>query len=406
MITTEQALKIILDSVKPSAEVEWPPLAEALGATLAQDALSDIDIPPFHRVTVDGYAVIASDGPGQYPVVEDVPAGHYPKVMIRPGEVSKVMTGAPLPEGADAVIAVEKTGGFADVGRMARIDEPISQGKNISRQGEDLKAGQTALARGAVIGPAQAAVLASVGVDPCPIFRRPRVAVLATGDELVDCQRKPGPGQIRNSNGPSTMALIKSAGVTGVNLGTAGDSEAALEEKIRQGMESDFLIVSGGVSAGDRDLVPAVLARCGYRTLFHKVAVKPGKPTLFGVSAAGRHVFGLPGNPVSSMVIFELFILPALMRFQGAPHQAMAVEARLEASFKRKDAQRQEYLPVRMSWEEGGFLARTIDYHGSGHFIALTQANGLIMIPMGVTSLPKGSVVSARFTLGRIAPAQ
>lgn len=403
MITTEEALAIIRGAIRPTAIIDALPLAQALGATLAQDAVADSDIPPFRRAAVDGYAVVSSDGPGEYPVVEDIPAGHFPKVRVTPGSVSKVMTGAPLPEGADSAVPVEDTGGFVGVGGKARIDKKIPAGKNFSPRGEDMKSGAVALSQGTVIRPQEIAILAGLGINRVPIWRRPSVAVLATGDELVEPPVVPGPGQIRNSNGPATMAMASAMGLAPVNLGIAPDEETALETKIRRGMESDFLIVSGGVSAGDRDLVPGVLARCGYKILFHKIKIKPGKPTLFGVSPAGRYVFGLPGNPVSGMVIFELFIHPALLLFQGAPAAVMEVEARLESGFKRKGADREEYLPARLSWEGGGFIARLIEYHGSGHFAALTQANGLVRIPIGVKETAAGSMAPARFLGERMA---
>ena len=405
MITTEEALAIIRGSIRATSGVESVPLGQASGRVLAQDAAADSDIPPFDRATVDGYAVVSSDGGGTYPVVEDVPAGAFPKVRVTPGSVSKIMTGAPLPEGADAVVPVEETGGFVGVGEKARINKKIAPGKNVSPKGEDAKTGSVVLRRGAVIRPQEIAVLAAVGISQAPVLRLPSVGVLATGDELVEPPAVPGPGQIRNSNGPSTTAMAGAMGLLPVNLGVARDDEASLQTAIRRGMDFDFLLLSGGVSSGDRDLVPAVLARLGYKILFHKVKIKPGKPTLFGVSPGGGYVFGLPGNPVSGMVIFELFIRPALALFMGAPAGGMEVEARLLTGFKRKNAEREEYLPARIWWEDDGFSAELIEYHGSGHFTALTRANGLVKIPVGVKTASAGRDVTARFLGDRLAPA-
>lgn len=391
-----------MDSVHPTDCVEEALLCDALGGVLARDALADMDFPPFHRATMDGYAVISADGPGDYEVVEDIPAGHYPAIPLSRGKVSKIMTGAPMPDGADAVVPVEKTGGFVHVGQVAQIIGQAAPGSNFSPRGEDMRSGDVAMAGGSVIRPAEVALLASVGAEPCHIFRRPTLAALATGDELVHPSRKPIQGQIRNSNGPTIMAMAAAMGITATNLGAAGDSPASLEEKIRLGMEHDFLIISGGVSAGDRDFVPEIAKKLGYRILFHKIRVKPGKPTLFAVSEKGRYLFGLPGNPVSSMVIFELFVRPALLRFQGAPAATMEVSARLEATYRRKKADREEYLPGRLFWKEGCFGAELAQYHGSGHFRALTTANGLVTIPIGVFEAPKGSMVAARFLGDRI----
>ncbi|MDH5511457.1 MAG: molybdopterin molybdotransferase MoeA [Nitrospinota bacterium] len=405
MITVEQALEIIVNSVQRTSRREEIPLAQAPGAVLGRDALADTDSPPFHRATMDGYAVIHTDGPGDYEVVEDIPAGYFPRTRLVPGKVSKIMTGAPLPEGADAVVPVEQTGGFVDLGQLAMIKGESRPGKNIAPRGEDMKVGDVALPAGTLIRPAEVAVLASVGCDPCHVYSRPTLAALATGDELIPPDQKPAPGQIRNSNGPSIIALAAEMGLACRSLGPAGDNPAALEENIRRGMDNDFLIISGGVSAGDRDLVPDILKKVGYKTLFHKVSVKPGKPTLFGMSASGRFVFGLPGNPVSSMVIFELFVRPALCRFMGAPYDAMEVAARMTSGFHRINAEREEYLPARLEWNGDRFSAGLVEYHGSGHFRALTRANGLVIIPAGVKKTPEGSQVRARFLGNIIMPA-
>ncbi|MDH5636992.1 MAG: hypothetical protein OEZ04_00705, partial [Nitrospinota bacterium] len=198
MITVEQALEIISNTVRRTTNEDEIPLTHALGAVLGRDALANADSPPFHRATMDGYAVIHTDGPGEYEVVEDIPAGYFPKSRLTPGKVAKIMTGAPVPEGADAVVPVEQTGGFVDFGQMAIIKGASAPGKNISPKGEDMKKGDVALLAGTLIRPAEVAVLASVGCDPCRIYSRPTLAALATGDELVPPGQKPLPGQIRN----------------------------------------------------------------------------------------------------------------------------------------------------------------------------------------------------------------
>ena len=317
MISRIEAEKIIFDAVDPTSKVEEKPLTEVMGSYLARDAISDIDIPPFNRVTMDGYAVIASDGPGEYEVVEYVPAGTHPAVTLSPGKVSRIMTGAPLPDGADAVIAVEKTSGYKEVGEKATIQEEVKAGANVAKKGEDLKTGGVALKAGSTIGPAEISILATAGCDPVPVVKSPTVGILATGDELVAPSEKPGPGQIRNSNAWSIYAHAMTTGALPEILDAAPDETLRLDDKIALGGNYDFFLVSGGVSAGDKDFVPATLKNAGYEILFHKVKIKPGKPVLFGKSKDGRYVFGLPGNPVSTLVAFELFVKPAIKRFSG-----------------------------------------------------------------------------------------
>ena len=397
MIPVEEAVRIIQDAVRPTERTESVPLLKSRGRVLAAGAVSDVDIPPFRRVTMDGYAVIAADGAGTFEVVEDVPAGVFPRVRLTPGKVAKVMTGAPLPEGADAVVPVEDTGGYVAVGQKAEIKKPAGAGKNFAARGEDVKKGDTVLTSGVFIRPPEMALLASVGLDPVPVYRLPRVAMLATGDELVDPVQTPGPGQIRNTNTYALLGQLQALGIEPDLLGVGRDNDHSLTEKLAQGAAYDFLIVTGGVSEGDRDLVPAALEAQGYRLLVHKVRVKPGKPLVFGASEDGRFVFGLPGNPVSSMVAFELFAGPALRRFSRIPGRLVnTVDAVVGFDFSRKNAGRQEYLPVRVTSSNGEYLARGVGYHGSGHFAALTQANGLIMLPVDHKEVKSGMMTLAR----------
>ncbi|MBI4828026.1 MAG: molybdopterin molybdotransferase MoeA [Nitrospinae bacterium] len=397
MIPVEEAVRIIQDAVRPTERTETVPLLESRGRVLAADAVSDVEIPPFRRVTMDGYAVIAADGAGAFEVVEDVPAGVFPRVRLTPGKVAKVMTGAPLPEGADAVVPVEDTGGYVRVGQKADIKKPVGTGKNFAAQGEDVKMGDTVLAAGTFIRPPEMALLASVGCDPVPVYRLPRVAMLATGDELVDPTQKPGLGQIRNTNTYAILGQLQALGIKPDLLGVGRDNDHSLTEKLAQGAAYDFLIVTGGVSEGDRDLVPAALEAQGYRLLVHKVRVKPGKPLVFGASDDGRFVFGLPGNPVSSMVAFELFAGPALRRYCRVPGRLVnMVDVVVGFDFSRKNAGRQEYLPVNVTTSNGEYLARGVGYHGSGHFAALTRANGLIMLPVDRKEVKSGTMTLAR----------
>ncbi|MBI4665682.1 MAG: molybdopterin molybdotransferase MoeA [Nitrospinae bacterium] len=398
MITVEQAREIIAGAVKPTSAVENVPLSQAAGRVLAAPVLSDVDIPPFNRVTMDGYAIVSSDGPGKYEVCEYVPAGAFPKVALTAGKVSRVMTGAPLPEGADAVIQVEKTGGFVEVGKMAQILEKSASGLNVAKMGEDLRKGDLVLPAGTRLEFPEISALAAVGAEPVPVFRLPSVAVLATGDELVPPSVKPQPGKIRDSNQYSLAAQLKAVGITPSLLGIAKDERDDLAQKMAEGKKHDFLLISGGVSEGDRDYVPEALDKAGYKILFRNVRVRPGKPLTFGAADDGKYVFGLPGNPVSTAVIFELFIRNALALFEGdTPAGRLQVETTLFFNFKRKKGEREEYVPVNLVWRDGGFIAEKVRYQGSGHFHALTAANGLIKVPVGVTEIAGGSKVEARF---------
>lgn len=398
MILLEEAYEALNKAIRSTQQTEAVSLAKSHGRTLAQDIFSDIDTPPFNRATMDGFAVVSSDGPGEYEVIEDIPAGKFPAKPIQPGQVAKIMTGAPLPEGADAVAQVEKTGGFADVGQRAVIKEGVGKGVNVARKGEDVMKGDLVLRAGRRIRVPEVAALASMGADPVKVYNRPNVAILATGDELVDPSQTPSPGQIRNVNSHSLHALVSRTGIDPVSLGIGRDNDDSLAAKIEQARQYDFLIVSGGVSAGDRDLVPSVLEAAGYRTVFHKVRIKPGKPVLFGASEDGKYVFGVPGNPVSAMVIFELMIKPALEKFSGLPARWGALErAELAEGVRRKKADREEYRPARLANVDGALTAAPVPYHGSGHFLALTEANGAVRIPIGVKEMAAGSSVEAVF---------
>ncbi len=393
MISVEEAKKIIGEHITPATSIEKVSLTQAYGRVLAKDVESDIDIPPFNRATMDGYAVVSKDGPGFYEVTEYVPAGTFPQKRVESGKVTRVMTGAPTPEGADAIIQVEKTGGFVEVGEKAEIKESIKHGQNISLKGEDIKAGQKVLSAGNVIEAPEMAALATVGCDPVEVFKAPKVAILSTGDELVPASQKPAPGQIRNSNSPSLFAQALALGLEPTLLGVAKDNEKDLNDKIAQGSTYDFLLISGGVSAGDKDFVPNALEQAGYKQIFHKVRVKPGKPLLFGATPGGKYVFGVPGNPVSGMVIFELFIKQAILKFSGMMLDGSpAVKAMLACSVKRKPGAREEYIPVHIHWDGEKFMAIRIRYHGSGHMLAMTHANALFKIPSDMEEVEAGYV--------------
>ena len=329
MLSVDAALDEVLKRAAQHAAVDGS-LGEALGLVLAADVASDVDSPPHDKSVVDGYAVIAAevaDRPAVLDVLEEVTAGQVPTHPVRPGTAVRIMTGAPLPSGADAVVMVEQTEqidsperGAAALARVRLASQRVTPGQNIMRRATSIARGDVVLRAGARIGAAEVGVLAEVGCVRPRVVPRASVAVLSTGNELVDASHKPAAGQIRNSNGPMLLAAVAAAGARAVDLGVARDEAGDLSERIERGLKADVLVICGGVSAGVLDLVPQTLERAGVERVFHKVNIKPGKPLWFGVHGTppARLVFGLPGNPVSSLVCFELFVRPAIGRLAGA----------------------------------------------------------------------------------------
>ncbi len=384
MLTVEQALTLIEQRAQalPATSV---PLGEALGLVLAADAASDIDSPPHDKAMMDGYAVGSGDTSAERRVLEEVFAGGVPSLRVTPGAATRIMTGAPLPEGADTVVPVELTE-LVDA-QTVRVPLPgPAAGKHVMRGGEAIVAGRVVLKSGSRIGASQVALLAETGHAEVNAVPRPSVAVLATGDELVDASQRPGAGQIRNSNGPMLHALISEAGATPVELGVARDEPASLESKLRGGRDCDVLLVSGGVSAGDRDLAPGVLEQLGVEQLFQKVAVKPGKPIFFGVwpreGSRPTCVFGLPGNPVSGYVCFQLFVRPLLSALAGGAFVGLPeVSVRLEQPVSRRGG-RETYLPtVATLGNDGLWRATPTAWRGSADLAGLAAANALLRLP-------------------------
>lgn len=333
MIEYADARARVLAAATP-LPAEAVPLDRALGRTLARDIRAGEDIPPFTKATMDGYAVRAADtrpprngagGRVELTVLADLPAGRHARKPVGPGQAVRIMTGAPLPAGADAVVMAEDTEADGD---RVRVRRAVAPGDNIGLAGEDLKRGEIAVSRGTVIGSAEIAVLASAGRVRVPVARRPALAVMATGDEVVEPGDRKRRGQIRNANGPALAALAAESGAAPAYLGIAGDRTASLASKLARARDADILVLSGGVSVGDHDLVKAGLERSGVKPVFWQVRIKPGKPVFFGLR--GRQlVFGLPGNPTSALVTFHLFVRPAVDRLLGraaiGPRPAMAV---------------------------------------------------------------------------------
>lgn len=380
MISVAEALEIVLAQAAPLPG-EDVLLAEALGRVLAEDVRSDTDLPPFDRSAMDGYALRAADviqTPTSLAVVGQVRAGQYPERALREGEAVQVMTGAPVPPGATAVQPLEKTRAL-DAGRRVEILARVEPGDHIARQGSELRAGDQVLASGAVIDPAAIAVLATAGRGRVRVGRRPAVAVLATGDELVDVWDTPARGCIRNSNGYAVEALARWAGADVRSLGTVPDVAERIAQAVSEGLRSDVLVVSGGVSVGAYDLVEDVLARFDVRVLFDKVAIKPGAPLVFGRRGATL-VFGLPGNPVSAQVTFDVFARAALLRMQGARVVSRpTLEAELLDAVSNKSG-RAAHLPARVRSEGGRLVARPLRSLGSADVVAHARANALLVL--------------------------
>jgi molybdopterin molybdotransferase len=414
MLTIDEALRAVLEEAGPLPPRPVP-LVDALCCELGEDVAADIDLPPFDKALVDGYAVRSEDlrGPERWlRLGESIMAGQTPTRPLEPGEAALVMTGAPIPAGCNAVVMHERTQA-GDGG--VRIDEPeVRSGQNILPRGREMRAGEIVLAAGTTLGPAHLGVLASVGCA-WPRVVRPRVAVVSTGDELVEPGLAPGPGQIRNSNAVMLRALAVEDKTEAEALPIAPDEPAALREILRRGLESDVLLITGGVSAGQRDLVPETLEALGVRRVFHKVRLKPGKPIWFGIGRIredrdagaasdearrpGPLVFGLPGNPVSGLVGYLLFVRPALdilaHRLPPDPNMpARVMPARLARPFRHR-GDRPTYFPARMLIIPGKELPEieTLDWAGSADLRTTAHAQGFAAFPAGDRDYAPGDTI-------------
>lgn len=388
MRTLEEALRIVLESARTLGD-EPVELAEAVGRILARDMKSDVDMPPFDKAAMDGYACRRADLGHELSIVETIPAGHVPRQRIGARQCARIMTGAIVPEGADCVIMVE----HSEQPTPDKVRFTGRQtGDNICPRGEDVTTGQTILRKGVRIKPQHIAMAAAVGCVRPYVFQQPRVAVIATGDELVPPGDRPQAAQIRNSNSDQLCAQIRQVGAMPRNGGIVADRPEAIEAILRQAIaENDLVLFSGGVSAGDYDYVPQIMRQIGIDVLFHKVAIKPGKPTIFGLYGQAR-CFGLPGNPVSSFVVFELLVKPFLYKMMGHDYRPVCVPLPLAAPVQRDRTGRQSWIPVSITEASA---ARPVDYHGSAHVAALSDADGLIHIDAGTARPRPGGPLGA-----------
>ena len=394
-LTVEKALETVLAHT-PTLPTEDVPLESALGRVLAEDVAADRDFPPFDRAAMDGYAVRVDDvasAPVVLEVAAQVRAGQSPDRPLAPGQVVQIMTGAPVPSGAGAVVPVEKSRVLPG-GRRVELLSAAAPGAHIARQGSEVRAGTIVLSAGETIDPAAVAVLAAVGKGRVRVGRRPTVSVLSTGDELVDVWDTPQGALIRNSNGYAVAAQVRWAGAEVTTLGTVPDHPERIADAVRAGFASDVLLVSGGVSAGAYDLVEDVLERFDVGLLFTRVAVKPGAPLVFG-RRGDRLVFGLPGNPVSAQVTFDLFVRPALLRMQGARVVARPpLRVALKEAVDNRSGRR-AYTPARVALEGDALVAWPIRSQGSGDLVAHARANALVALDPERTRAEAGEIVDA-----------
>jgi molybdopterin molybdotransferase len=382
-IPIEQAFAKILNNAG-LAPVVRVPLTESLGHYLAEDVKADRDIPPFNRATVDGYAVFSSDtrsAPDVLEVIEDVPAGATPTRVVSPGQAIRIMTGAPVPAGADAVIMQERT----DIPKpgFVRFQMTMKSGQNVAPRGQDAKLGGVLIAAGAPIGPAEIGMLAVAGCSSVPVRRQPRVAILGTGDELVEPDKTPGPSQIRNSNSYQLLAQCAARHLPSSYLGIAPDRADETRKLVNEGLQADVFISTGGVSVGERDFVGATFKESGVEILFDKVAIKPGKPTTFGKYRRGNGeetlVFGLPGNPVAAFVCFHLFVMTAIRKRANAADPLPRWFTLPLLDGVKGSGDRTTFRPAKLLVKDSATFVVPLEWHGSGHLGSLTGADGLFV---------------------------
>jgi molybdopterin molybdotransferase len=396
MISFEEARQIVLDHAGELEPVKME-LLNTLGLVLAEDVISPEKIPPFDNSAMDGFAVIARDtvavspeNPVELTVLEDEPAGKVSTKRVISGTTVRIMTGAPIPEGADAVVKVEDTEGS---GKLIKVLHPTKEGENIRRAGEDISLGETVLRRGSLFGPAEIGLLASLGKPRVKVFRPARVAIITTGDELLEIDQPLAPGKIRNSNAYALEAQVREIQAEPVPLGIVEDTKEAVTAKISEGLKkADVILTTGGVSVGEYDVVKDVMDSMGASLKFWKVAQKPGKPLAFWI-LKGKLVFGLPGNPVASMVCFEEYVRPAVRKMMG--HQKLfrpEAEAILREDIKKKPG-RLHFVRVKLMHEDGQYYASSTGPQGSGILKSMALADGLALVPPEATLLKAGDRV-------------
>jgi molybdopterin molybdotransferase len=388
MISFEEALRVISSSRIPIT-VEEVPLIRALNRVLAGDLLSDIDMPPYDKSAMDGFACRKADLDNELQIVEEIPAGRVPVKSIAAGQCARIMTGAIVPQGADYVLMKEHAAILAfDLIKCSRF----SENTNICYQGEDVKSGDRLLSAGTRLLPAHLAIMAAAGCTRPEVFTLPKIAVISTGNELVEPDKKPGSGKIRNSNGIQLTAQVMQYGLHADYLGIIPDNREKLTEIMTSTLKKyEVILISGGVSVGDYDFVPSVLQQQNVEILIHGMNVKPGKHLLFG-KKENHFVLGLPGNPVSSFVLFEMLVKPLLNSLTGNAERPLWLSVPLAQPYSRKKDDTLFFIPVSLSHG----TASPLEYHGSAHINAYCDAQGIMAIPVGVNSIKEGELVHVR----------
>ncbi len=401
MLSVDEALQLILRDLQP-LPVELAPLDECLGRVLAEDLIAAIDLPPFANSSMDGFALRAADlhgacadAPVQLEVVMDIPAGAAPEGSLGTGQAARIMTGAPLPAGADAIVPVEQTD--ADwtnaencaMARQVSVMTQVAPGDYVRHVGENVRAGQEVLAAGTQLRPQHLGMLAALGQAQVPLRRRPRVAIVSSGDELVEVHEPLAPGQIHDVNSYTIQGMVSELGATPLRLPIARDSQDAVRALFSEALQlqPDLLISTAGVSVGAHDVVRDVLDELGELN-FWRVNMRPGKPLAWG-QVQGKPFFGLPGNPVSAMVTFEIFVRPAVLRLAGRA-EIQQVHRATVCEDLHSDGRR-SYLRVTLQHEDGRLLARTTGTQSSGALLSMVLADGLLVVPEDVTFVPAGS---------------
>lgn len=390
MISLDQAINIIQSKVIPIKETEKVNLWDSIGRVLATDVVSDMNMPPFNKTAVDGYACKMVNVNQELEVIEIIPAGKVPTKKIESGQCAKIMTGAMIPEGADCVLMVEET---KEVGKNRIVFTGEKAKSNICILGEDIKIGDVAIEKGTILSAQHIAIMAALGCTQPIVAKKPSVAVLVTGDELVEPSIKPTGGQIRNSNGHQLVGQIIKANATPNYIGIVKDTEEDTYNALSKALtENDIIILTGGVSMGDYDYVPEVMKKLGIQIHFDSIAIQPGKPTKFGTKD-GKLIFGLPGNPVSTYFQFEVLIKPVIQMMMGGFPTKIVSRLQMGTTYKRKKTERLGLIPVAVN-SDNKVIA--VEFHGSAHIFALAQASGYIMIPIGVSEVKEGEFVDVR----------
>ncbi|HAM98052.1 MAG TPA: hypothetical protein DCQ26_05535 [Marinilabiliales bacterium] len=389
MITLEQALQIVLNKSTTQLATEKVSLHESPGRVLGEDVTSDMDMPPFDKAAMDGFAIRESEIEQELDVIETVAAGQSATKEVVPGTAIRIMTGAPIPKGADFVIQVE----LSEISCTQKVIFSGHPKNNIVYRASDVKKGDVVLHKGQFIDARHIAVLASVGCPQPVVYKQPKVGIISTGDEIVEPDIVPNASQIRNSNGHQLIAQIKQSGGLPIYYGIVKDDYFDTYHALKKGMEEcDILLLTGGVSMGDFDFVPKIMADLGIEIQFDWVAVQPGKPTTFGTKGC-KLIFGLPGNPVSSFIQFDVLVKPAIHNLMGISENRPSIQLPMGKNYSRKRAERKSYIPILIN--EKSQVIPT-EYHGSAHIYSLPSCHGLAIIEIGIKELKEGDLVHVR----------